>query len=855
MAEFDLFHQDWEILLGSSRPLVIPCYNDKSWKPFSGKRIEKKIPGHGQGSSGKGVSVAGAGQEITIGVRELITFVMRSGDIDNQYRSNQRMMEGIRAHQRIQKAYGEGYQKEVYFLDRTQLEEVHFVVEGRADGLFEKDGSAMIDEIKSTSRPLESLDGEGNPLHWAQAKCYAYFYCKSRKVSQIDVQLTYVNLDEDVSTKKIKKTFLKEELEVFYRDLLFRYLNFSRTLLAWRKERNRSLEGLAFPYKAYRPGQRKLSVGVYQAIEEGKILFVEAPTGIGKTISTLYPALLSLAHLGTDRIYYLTARTTTQREPQKAIELMGQKKVQIKSLTLTAREKICLNERVSCNPIDCPYAKGHFDRVNDAILDLFQKENVLDRETIEKLAKIHQVCPHEFQLDMVNYSDLILCDYNYFFDPQVYLRRSFESESPSSVVLVDEAHNLVDRGREMYSASLSSQTLKKIQEIFEKKDQKGKDEEKERDRQQGKVSRKIARRAEAAKRSLEDFFLEEGGHQKMVSPHDSEELFFSLKALTRAMDPYLSKERGDPFYEEMLQAYFDLHAFLKIEEIRTEGFLTLLEKEEEKLIWKTLCVDPSTLFEEMLSKVRSAVFFSATLSPMNFYVHLLGGEKDPLILHLDSPFPPENLRLYQLSLSTRYRDRSRTLQDLVQAIHLWKEKNQGNGMVYFPSYAYLREAATLYQETYEDPIFAQKPGLDQEERAMVMNQYLEKEGVTGFFVLGGLFAEGIDLPGSALSSAVIVSVGLPGLSFEQNVMKDYFDQKTGRGFDYAYTYPGMNRVLQAAGRVIRKESDQGRVLFIDDRFAREDYRRLMPRHWKNIRYFQSIRQLEEQMRKENHGEK
>lgn len=793
-------------------------------------------------------------QEIKIGVRDLIDFVMRSGDIDNQYRSNQRMMEGIRAHQRIQKAYGEGYQKEVYFLDKTRLEEVFFVVEGRADGLYEKDGSAMIDEIKSTSRPFDSLDAEGNPLHWAQAKCYGYFYCKSRKALKVEVQLTYVNLDEEALTKKLKKTFSREELEAFYLDLLSRYLHFSRIILAWREKRNQSLEGLAFPYDQYRPGQRKLSVGVYQAIEEGKTLFVEAPTGIGKTISTLYPALLSLAHLGTDKVYYLTARTTTQREPQKAIQLLGQKGIHLKSLTITARDRICLNERVSCNPKDCPYAKGHFDRVNDAILDLFQKEEFLDRETIEEAAKSHKVCPHEFQLDMVNFSDFILCDYNYFFDPQVYLRRSFETESPSSVVLVDEAHNLVDRGREMYSAELFSETLEKIRDLFEKKEKRDL-KKKEEDPGQRKISRKIIRRVEAALSCLETFFEEEGGHQKMVTPRDSEEVYLALKRLNQALDPFLSKEREDPAYEEVRQAYFDLHAFLKIEEIRMEGFLTLLEKEKRSLSFKTLCIDPSEIFQGILSKVRSVVFFSATLSPMSFYAGLLGGGKDPLALHLDSPFSPENLRLYQLSLSTRYRDRPRTLHDLVRAIHLWKEGVQGNLMVYFPSYAYLQQAADLYQETYEDPILVQKPDLDQEERSRVLNQYLEKEGMTGFFVLGGLFAEGIDLPGAALSSAVIVSVGLPGLSFEQNVMKDYFDQKTGRGFDYAYTYPGMNRVLQAAGRVIRKESDQGSVLFIDDRFAREDYRRLMPRHWKNMRFFESLNLLEAQMKEENHGKK
>lgn len=786
-------------------------------------------------------NLGGTMEKVKLGVRTLIEFVMRSGDIDSAYRSGLRMQEGIKAHQRIQKSYGSEYKSEYFFRNTTVIENIEFEVEGRADGFMEKDGAFLIDEIKSTTRPLESLGEEDRPLHWAQAKCYGYFCCKDENIEGIDIQLTYVNLDEEALTKKFKKHFTFEELEEFYRGLLLRYLEFSKMLVENRKDRDLSLSGLEFPYEEYRPGQRKMSVGVYQAIEEGIKLFVEAPTGIGKTISTIYPSLISMSSLGVEKIFYLTARTSTQREAISALKLLREISLHLKSLVITAKEKICLNDRLLCEPNSCPYAKGHFDRVNEAILDIYSHEDDINRDVVVEYAEKHMVCPHEFQLDISDYCDFVICDYNYFFDPKVYLRRAFDSSDLQTVILVDEAHNLVDRGREMYSAEIRKSEFERLMEYFKEK------KEAEEDKKRKAVYKKIYDKAKDCVKEIEKFFLDNGNPVEMATEEEDDEIYDKLKSLSRALDSYLSKEREEEEYEAVRDVFFNISSYCKIEEVRLEGFLNVLLQEKEDLVWKIRAVDPSQLFEAILSRVRASIFFSATLSPLSFYTKLLGGSKNSAIMRLESPFDPDNLKIYQYSLSTRWKDRKNTLDELVLVVNEYIKSVSGNCMVYFPSYAYLKQFEDAYiniigEDNCKD-ILVQKSGLDATQRKEIIRKYLEEDGVVGFFVLGGLFSEGIDLPGNSLKGVAVVSVGLPGVSFEQNIIRDYFEKHLGKGYDFAYTYPGMNRVLQAAGRVIRDEKDKGTVLLVDDRFAQIRYRRLYPKHWKGIEYYNNFEEL------------
>lgn len=769
-------------------------------------------------------------EKIQIGVGQLLQFVMRSGDIDNTYRSNRRMLEGIKAHKRIQDAYGSTYRREAPLRNETLIEEVLFQVDGRADGIYEGE-EIFIDEIKSTTRKLKDVDPEENGMHWAQAMCYAYFYCIEEEVSSIGVQLTYVSLEEDFAFKKMKKVFSLQELRHFYVDLLKRFLGFSRILIAWRKKRDQSFTNMRFPYATYRKGQREMAVGVFEAIEKKKPLFVEAPTGIGKTVSALVPALFSIVPQKLIHIFYLTARNTTQREPVKALQLLQEQGMAVKTVQLSAREKICLNDKVSCNPVDCPYAKGHFDRVNDAVVDLFQKENLLTPNIITQFAEKHAVCPHEFQLDMSDYSEVILCDYNYAFDPQVQLKRVFDDNTKGVVLLVDEAHNLADRGRDMYTAKLSTAEFQQMADMFkEKKGYKG-----------------IYKALQKCRKELEESAKPYLKGSRGIANENSDDFYQACKSLLGTFDRYLTREKGKEHYDEVYDFFFAVMQFTRIEELWTTGFFNFFYKEGKETIRKIRCLDTSEIFGQFLKKVDGAIFFSATLSPMSFYQELLGGGERSLGMKFPSPFPKENFKLITFPVSTRYSDRDRTLEQVASGIGAFVQAKKGNYMIFFPSYTYMTMVQEVYEKRY-GKVLTQSPNLGEKERREILNTYEENRDTVGFFVLGGLFAEGVDFAGEKLIGCAVVSVGLPGISFELNVMKTYFDKKSGRGFDYTYTFPGMNKVEQAAGRVIRREEDRGCVLLIDDRFSQRKYRALMPKHWENIQTVQNIEQLSEELR-------
>lgn len=760
-------------------------------------------------------------------VRRMIEFVMRSGDIDNSYRSTQRMLEGTKVHQRIQAAYGPNYQKEVVFKNTTLFRDVIYEVEGRADGLLVDGDEVMIDEIKSTTRRLEDLDPNENQLHWAQAKCYAYFYCVDHDRPLIDVQLTYSNVDDE-SVKKERKTFSQEALETFYLDLIERFHEFSQKLIAWRKRRDESIKDLEFPYPTYREGQRKMAVGVYQAIEEGKNLFVDAPTGIGKTMSAVYPAVMAMPAFDIEKIFYLTARTTTRAEAEKAIVRLAENGLEIKSCAITSKERICLNDEVKCNPVDCPYAKGHFDRVNDAILTLFDTENQLTRDVLERAAEEYTVCPFELQLDMSVYSDFVIGDYNYVFDPQVYLKRYFDENESPYVFLVDEAHNLVDRGRDMYSAQLSYTRFVDALAMFEEKSH-----------------RRIRREIRAGIDAFDALITKYATAPAVAVSENPESLYMAAKQIMQKLDGFLSKEKNHAHYDEILDFYFYLLDYCRIYETWQEGFVNTLENGEDGVLWTIRCLDTSHLFEAILYRARASIFFSATLTPIAFYTELLGGGKRTETMHLLSPFAEDNLLLLDAcAVSTRYRDRSKSLEQVAALIHTFVNAKAGNYMVFFPSYAYMEQVQERYEAQYDDPLLVQDRSMRESERRAFLDKFDKDNAVTAFVVLGGIFAEGIDLIGERLIGACVVSVGMPGLSFERELIKRYFDEKEGQGFDYAFTYPGLNKVLQAVGRVIRTAADRGVALLIDDRFASAKYRRLYPAHWNQMRSIRDDRELD-----------
>lgn len=763
-------------------------------------------------------------KNIRISVRNLIEFVLRSGDIDNSFKSNTRAIEGTLAHQKVQKTYGENYRAEVSLKHIFDYEKYSFEIEGRADGVYRLEDEAIIDEIKSTTRDLDLIEIDYNPLHWAQAKVYGLIYCVQNTLKRIDIQVTYFHIETE-EIKRFKEEFTIEGLELFFEDIMKRYIDWAELSFGWEDTRDSSIRSSSFPFNNYRMGQRELAVSVYKTIKEKKNLFTKAPTGIGKTMSTLFPAIKAMGEGSVKRIFYLTAKTITREAPLKSMRLLINSGLKAKAIVITAKDKVCLNDEVKCNPRDCEFAKGHFDRVNAAIMDIFLNEDLIDREKIKEYSLKHRVCPFEFSLDISLWMDVIICDYNYVFDPQVYLRRFFEDINYNYVFLVDEAHNLIDRSREMFSASLNREKFKEIKSVF-----KGK---------YPSIYKKISKIDGLFKMLIKEHNIV----STFKSKEEFTEFYFPLKSLLTSLEPWLIEEKDDEDYEKVIEVYFDIVKYLKISELFDENYVMQIDIGEEGMMLKLFCVNPSSLLKEAMKRGASSIFFSATLTPIDYYKNLLGGREKDYHMRLASPFPRENLKLLiRDNISTRYKDRENSYDSIVETIKTFVSQKAGNYFVFFPSYIYMRKVYEIIE--YDGlNISMQEDNMTEGMREEFLERFDNEKDLVAFAVLGGMFSEGIDLVGDKLIGAVVVSVGLPGVSFERDIIKGYFNESSRKGFDYAYTYPGINKVLQAAGRVIRTEKDRGVILLIDDRFATSKYRRLFPEEWSGSESVRSNREL------------
>ena len=763
-------------------------------------------------------------KEVKISVRNLIEFVKRSGDIDRRFFSNKRAVEGIKAHQKVQREYSKDFLTEVFLRTHEEIEGINFTVEGRADGI-EVSDEVTVDEIKSTTRELEDLKKEENIMHWAQAKCYAYIYAKDHELDEINVMLTYFQLETE-ETLNIKKTLNFGELRDFFMGTLVEYLEFSKRIVEWKDTRDESIKKLKFPFKSFRKGQRELSVAVYNTIDNENKLFVEAPTGIGKSISTIFPAIKAMGEDKIDKAFYLVARSTGKNAAKDALEKLLNKKLRLKVTIVTAKDKICLNDKLACNPKDCPYAKGHFDRVNDAIIDIFDACDNFTRENIEKFAKLHMVCPFEYQLDLLDFSDFIVCDYNYIFDPTVYLKRFFENSMLRFSLLVDESHNLLERGREMYSAEVSIEELEKLRGLIPKK-------------------RKAARRHLA--NAIDEFYKLD--KRKIFYSYDSFLAFNGeIEKAVFSMNDFLTKDKEEESYEDALDIYFSLFNYIKILEYYNKDFVSI--KEENLIKIKSLDIAP--IFKNILRTPRSSVFFSATLNPIKYYGKLLGADEETSYYKIDSPFDPENLLVLRNNkISTVYRDREDSIEEIIENLKNFSD-DDGNYIFFFPSYSYMEAVYERYVEIDRD-VIKQEREMTEFEREEFLNNFTFSSSTRAFAVMGGVFSEGIDLIGERLRGVAIISIGLPGLSYERNILKSHFQKKYSMGYEYAYIYPGMIKVIQSAGRVIRTEDDRGKILLIDKRFSRQDYNYLLPNHWR-IFDFCDLKEMEKIIDKFEEGQ-
>ena len=758
---------------------------------------------------------------IRISVRNLVEFILREGDIDNRTGGGQdpeNMQMGSRIHRKIQRQMGSDYQAEVPLKTEIVCDGFTLKIEGRADGLIHAKEQVMVDEIKGVLRELDRVQ-EPAGIHLAQAKCYASMVAEQEGLDEIGVQMTYCQMETE-EVKRFQYSYQSNELKTWFDEVIRQYEKWAKFQIEWRKARNTSIKGIEFPFP-YRKGQRNLAVSVYRTILRKKKLFIQAPTGVGKTISTVFPAVKAVGEELGEKIFYLTAKTITRTVAEQAFETLREQNLKFKVITLTAKEKICFCEETSCNPDDCPYAKGHFDRVNDAVYELLMQEDVMSREVLEAQARKHKVCPFEMALDVSTWVDGVICDYNYVFDPDARLKRFFaEGGAGGYLFLIDEAHNLVERGRQMYSAELCKEDFLAVKKLVK-----------------GEAPR-FAKRLEACNKILLAMKKECENYKVLDNiSHFGIQLMNVLSETDRYLEECVDKE----VRETVLDFYFQVRSFLNIYDGLDENYVVYTEYQENgRFVLKLFCVNPAANLQKCLDKGNSAVFFSATLLPIQYYKRLLSTEKDNYAVYIDSSFDTKKrLLMNGVDVSTRYTMRSREMyQRYATYIFRVVKAKMGNYLIFFPSYRFMEDVyqeftQLLASDEEEMELVIQQQRMDEEERENFLRAFEmgREKSLIGFGVLGGIFSEGIDLTNEKLIGTLIIGTGLPQVCNEREILKSYFNQKGLSGFDYAYRYPGMNKVLQAAGRVIRTEDDRGVILLLDERFQREKGKEIFPKEW------------------------
>ena len=839
--------------------------------------------------------------ELRVSVRRLVEFLLREGDIDNRHQAGAEnaMQEGSRIHRMLQKRMGSDYQAEVSLKAQFPGEGYNIVVEGRADGVLDVPEKLMIDEIKGTYRDLNHVK-RPVAVHLAQAKCYAYLYTRQKPRDRVQVRLTYCNIEtEDI--RYFYEEYDLQELEKWFLELLKEYRKWSDFTWKWGGIRQASLEAVQFPFP-YRDGQKDLVSYVYQTIYHRKKLFIEAPTGVGKTISTIFPAMKAMSKGMGERMFYLTAKTIARTVADDTIELLRKQGLRFKSIILTAKEKICFQEKMECVPDRCPYAKGHYDRINDAIYDLITHEDRFSREKIEEYAMKHQVCPFEMALDVSLFADAIICDYNYLFDPHVYLKRFFESGGGDYLFLIDEAHNLLERGREMFSAELVKEDFLSLKRVVkdeiatELEGAKTEKRKKKTDKMEENtqltleltglspmVSSAEKPEKQGKKQKAKSIFVREGYADKItyhlekcnkellllkrdcetaMVVEEIDDFVNALQRLYACTSDYLSEQEEETVScrEELLDFFFEMAHFLEIYERVDEHYVKYVQmREDGTFLLKLFCVNPKENLKECMLRGRSSILFSATLLPIQYYKELLGGDKEDYEVYAKSVFDNEKRALFIANdVTTKFTRRSpEEFYNIARYINSVVSSRAGNYMVFCPSYAFMRSVYETFMTEFPDDdreCIMQQEIMSEEEKELFLGRFKGNEGLdlgalinmeieeetekqastlVGFCVLGGVFSEGIDLREDSLIGAVIVGTGLPQVGYEKELLKSYFDERGENGFDYAYRFPGMNKVLQAAGRVIRTQEDVGVITLLDERFLQGSYRKTFPREWEH----------------------
>ena len=767
---------------------------------------------------------------VRISVRALIEFILRSGDIDNRTESGpdpEAMLAGGRIHRKIQRSMPSTYRAEVPLKTTFEDGDLQLVVEGRADGIDRRDGMVLVDEIKGVYADVTRFT-EAKPLHLAQAYCYACMLAREEGLSGVTCQITYCDLDTE-EIRRFQTVRTAEELETWMTDLAEQYFRWAHFQADHREERNRSGEALDFPYD-YRQGQKRIAVDVFRAVRRSRNLFVQAPTGVGKTLSVLFPSVKAMAEGLTERIFYLTAKTVTASVAEENLQVLLSRGLDLLACTIRAKEKLCPNEVFECNPELCPYAKGHFDRVNDAVFELLKEGGLFTAERLLAAAEKAGVCPYEFALDVSVWCDTVIADYNYAFDPRVRLRRYFsEGTGGDYIFLVDEAHNLPDRASEMYSASLVKEDVLALKKLIMKKD--------------GRASRALDRLNRAMlslRRNLGDY-PEVGRGILSGTVAELPDINFLMEPLTGSyfeLSRLLEEQKNFPERKEVLTGFFEIRTFLETAEQAGEGYRIYARFDDDGFRIRLLCVDPSARLKKCLESARTTVFFSGTLLPVQYYKEMLTGDPEEYAIYTESPFDPENRLLLAASdVSSRYQRRTETeFRRIAEYLRITVSAKTGNYLAFFPSYEFLGKVEKVLRIPGTE-ILVQEKEMDEDQRRAFLSVFAKADGNSrlGLCVMGGAFSEGIDLAEDRLIGCIVVGTGLPAINPESELVKEYFDAAGKDGFDYAYRYPGMNKVRQAAGRLIRTDRDRGVILLLDDRFLTPRSRSLFPLEWADLR--------------------
>ncbi|MEI2665191.1 helicase C-terminal domain-containing protein [Rossellomorea sp. LJF3] len=747
-----------------------------------------------------------------VSIRELVEFVYKEGSIDLRFQSRSSMITGTRLHQKLQKQYKEGDEKEVFLKGEKAAGGLVYHLEGRCDGIHYNDGEVTVEEIKSTAKNLDLIEA-GSRVHWAQGECYAYLLAREKELSQVSVQLTYIEVETE-RTKSFKNTYSIEELERIVNETLVAYTPFATVILTNEENKMKSIPDLTFPYPSYRKGQKKLAGAVYKTVTESKSLYANAPTGTGKTISTLFPVIKAMAE-GNNKWFYVTAKTITRTVAEEALLLLEKEGLVHRTVTITAKDKICFKEETICQKEYCEFANGYYDRINGALIDILTQETIITRPIIESYARKHKVCPFEYSIDLSYLVDGVICDYNYIFDPRVSLKRMSDESKRKTNLLIDEAHNLVGRGREMYSAALKKSAFLQIKKRYP--DHEG-----------------LKQGISAVNKQFLRLKKEDGADTRVELDGTFVE---SIVGFIEIAEKCLG-ETGREWSEEFMQLYFDSISFVRISNLYSEEHRFVIGRSSRDLEVKLYCIDPSKLIKQVTRPYQSSVFFSATLHPFSYYFQQLGGSEEDYRFLIPSPFRHSQWQVGIHPISTRFRDRERTLPIITRSIEETFNGYKGNYLVFFSSYSYMQEAYDrMNKESLDASVLIQEPNMSEREREEFLQEFRSdrEQPVIGLAVLGGIFSEGIDLKGDRLEGVIVVGVGLPQPSVEQEIIKDYFNGMGMNGYDYAYVYPGLNKVFQSGGRLIRSEEDRGVLKLIDDRYLTPKYQGILLDEWKEFR--------------------